>query len=117
MILTQKELAVLLRTHEGGEVKSDGVAMDLRRGLARAADVTVPDRSPDKVMKAAALLERISTDGDLRLEAEDIVELKKLAVPCFPPSVYRQIHEALEPPSKPKLHELPKDAEMLKEGL
>lgn len=106
MILTQEELAVLLRTHEGNEVKWEGVAMDLRRGLARAADLIVSDRTPEKVMKASALLERICADGDLRLQAEDIVELKKLAVPCFPPSVYRQIHEALEPPSKPEVHEL-----------
>ncbi len=73
----------------------------LREILAGAADVLVQGATPDKVVEAGELTDRLANGiGDIDLSAEDRALLKKNAVAVVPPFVYRQVRKILEPPKE-----------------
>ncbi len=81
----------------------------MRGALAHAANLLVQGMTPEKSLKAASLMEKLMADNQaVCLEAEEIVSLKINAAQCLVPYVYRQIHDVLEPPAKPKLKEIPR---------
>lgn len=107
MEVTQFELARILKVHTGQPANLGNGPLSVRAALTHAADLTVQGMTPETSLKAASLVEKLMADNQaVRLEAEEVVSLKKNAAQCLAPYVYRQIHNVLEPPAKPELEEI-----------
>lgn len=103
MEIKKEVLDSVMKTFDGLNAEHITGPFTIRRGLALAMDQFVSGRSPEDSLKAADILERIMRENEpLQLKAEDIVTLKRLAASNMPPSIFKQLHEVLEPSGETK---------------
>lgn len=90
-------------TFEGG-----GGPITPKKAFIFALDLVVQGATKDSALKTAGLIDRIaSTNFSLSLEAEEVALIKKNSASVFKPTLFRQLHDILEPPASPVDTDLP----------
>ena len=105
----QKEiLDGVLLNREGQPFMFDGGRGPVtpRKAFEFALELVAPGATKESSLEIAELIDRVFSSGsNFHLTAEDVAQIKKNAVLVFRPTLFRQLHDILEPPASPVVPE------------
>ena len=104
MEISKEVLNRVLNNHDGKPFMFDqgGGPITPKKAFIFALDLVTQGATKDSSLKTAALVDRIAASGSsLNLEAEDVSLLKANMPLVFRPTLFRQLHDIVEPPASP----------------
>lgn len=109
MEITKEVLDKVLLTREGNPFMFDGGGGPItpRKAFEFALDLVVPGATKDSALETDELIDQIHCEvRNLDLTSEDVSLIKRNSALVFRPTLFRLLHDILEPPAAPEITDL-----------
>lgn len=109
MEISREILDEALFNREGNPFMFDGNGGPItpRKAFNFALDLVLPGATKDSALETAELIDRIvCSNSNLHLTAENVALIKKNTALVFRPTLFRLLHDIVEPPVSPVVSEI-----------